>query len=301
MHLIYYIIIVILIVLIISYIIYIRRDRITNTNSFYIKNNNDVYKFIKNSCIKNDDVFPKLNKEYNTLLPEVNEGNTLLPEVNEGNTLLPEVNEGNYNIPNNLHFIWIGSQIPDKYLNNIKTYIDNNPTYNIYLWTDKTNPENINKFNSKIICKNVDNDIKIINKQIYDEITIWAGKADILRYEIIYSYGGIYLDVDSISKKPFDGNFKSNFVCIEVEYYKNISNAQFGMNKNDKFLKYVIECLAKNYNSNNKDNILIICGPPFFTTCFYHYRDKNIKLINQKFVIHNTPESYNYHTNDKNW
>ena len=44
--------------------------------------------------------------------------------------------EENYLLPDNLHFIWIGSKIPRKYVNNIQTYRDKNKKYDIYLWLD---------------------------------------------------------------------------------------------------------------------------------------------------------------------
>ena len=37
-------------------------------------------------------------------------------------------------LPKNIHFIWIGSVIPDKYIANINTYASNNPDYSIFVW-----------------------------------------------------------------------------------------------------------------------------------------------------------------------
>lgn len=207
-------------------------------------------------------------------------------------------------IPNIIHFIWIGSKIPEKYIKNINTYIENNPNYKIWLWHDNstTNVKNV-----KIQLHNI-NEFKIINKYGFQNMKKWAGKADILRYEIIYNYGGMYIDVDSISLKPFDNTiFSKPFVCIETNgLFNNISNAQFGFAMNSKFLGFVIKCLEHNINYNmnekhNLDDILSLCGPPFFTTCFYYWNSKDINCINQYYVILKNPHSYSYHTNDKNW
>lgn len=42
------------------------------------------------------------------------------------------------------------------------------------------------------------------NQDKYDEIEPFYGKADILRYEILYNYGGVYIDADIDCIKPLD-------------------------------------------------------------------------------------------------
>ena len=217
-----------------------------------------------------------------------------------------------YEIPKILHFIWIGSQLPEKYIENINTYIVNNPSYEIWIWHDEnTHLDKINNLQiSSCKMQNI-NQIKFANAYGIDKMTNWAGKADIIRYEIIYNYGGMYIDVDSRSVKAFDNNFANSFICIETEgKYNNIQNAQFGFSRKNPFLRFVIECLQENImhhvNQNGKlDDILSICGPPFFTTCFYwwmkQFENYPIKFINQAYTILHNEFSYNYHTMDKNW
>lgn len=220
-------------------------------------------------------------------------------------------------MPKIIHFIWIGSTLSDKYIENITTYIHNNPRYEIWIWhDDNTIPMQklIKKYNQRCKMQNI-NQIQFFNKFGIDKIVKWAGKADVMRYEIIYKYGGMYIDVDSRSIKPFDdnNNFNHSFVCIDSSgIYNNLTNAQFGFTKNNLFMGFVIMCLQENikchYDMNankNMDDILSISGPPFFTTCFYLWIKKHpnypINCINQRFTIQNNEFSYNYHTNDKNW
>jgi mannosyltransferase OCH1-like enzyme len=151
------------------------------------------------------------------------------------------------------------------------------------------------------------NEFNLANKYGFDNMNKWAGKADILRYEIVYNYGGMYIDVDSISLKPFDNNFTRPYVCIEISgVYNNLQNAQFGFARGSPFLNFLIKCLNENIKYQmskygNLDDILSVCGPPFFTTCFYYWNSSKINCINQNYVINKKPYSYNYHTNDKNW
>lgn len=212
-------------------------------------------------------------------------------------------------LPDLLHFIWIGSKIPEKYIDNVLSYSKNNPNYIIYIWLDNNtldiNNNNLDKLPTNIQLHNID-EINLINEKGFNLMTNYGGKADILRYEIIYNYGGMYIDIDSRSKKSFDDIFYKPYVCIELKFYNNIQNAQFGFSKKSPFLDFVIITLGKNIdyhlsNNRNLNDILSISGPPFFTTCYYYWQNLDIQCINQYYVIHNNPESYNYHTNDANW
>ena len=52
------------------------------------------------------------------------------------------------------------------------------------------------------------NKLTMINRTIYDLEPTLRGKSDIARYEILYQYGGIFLDADSywIEKENSDLN-----------------------------------------------------------------------------------------------
>jgi mannosyltransferase OCH1-like enzyme len=43
----------------------------------------------------------------------------------------------------------------------------------------------------------------MVNKSWYDKEPTYNGKSDILRYEILYQNGGIYIDADSFIMRPF--------------------------------------------------------------------------------------------------
>lgn len=49
--------------------------------------------------------------------------------------------------------------------------------------------------------------MSFICQQRIDEIEAFCGKADIMRYEILYKYGGIYLDADSLCLESLDEFF----------------------------------------------------------------------------------------------
>jgi GT2 family glycosyltransferase len=90
-------------------------------------------------------------------------------------------------IPKIIHQIWIGKKpAPTKLMD---TWKDKNPDYTYIRW----NENEIKNRNLNLNCLNRINEIEEIN-----------GKADIIRWEILYEYGGVFLDADSICIEPID-------------------------------------------------------------------------------------------------
>ena len=98
-------------------------------------------------------------------------------------------------IPKIIHQLWIGPKTPPTKL--MQTWKDIHVPlgYKYIFW----NEEEMKKrgFVSELQDK--------VNAM--DE---WNGKADILRWEILYKYGGIFVDADSICIEPFCDLLKLN-------------------------------------------------------------------------------------------
>jgi mannosyltransferase OCH1-like enzyme len=91
---------------------------------------------------------------------------------------------GEYRIPPIIHQIWLGSSFPTKYRSWQKTW-QKIPGFKYHLWTE----EDIYTFPLK-------------NRELYDKATNWGERSDIVRYEILYRYGGLYVDTDFVCLKP---------------------------------------------------------------------------------------------------
>ena len=71
-------------------------------------------------------------------------------------------------------------------------------------------------------------DVNIRNKYIFENETNMGCKADIIRYEIVYQYGGIYVDIDSVCITGFDGHFKMPLLSYtDRQRWNNVQNAFF--------------------------------------------------------------------------
>jgi len=91
-------------------------------------------------------------------------------------------------IPKIIHIVWIGddSKRPDEF---IRSWPEMNPDYEVVLWgnADLENREWYTK--------------RVIDQWLQREL---CGAADVMRWEILYRYGGIAVDADSICVRPLE-------------------------------------------------------------------------------------------------
>lgn len=81
-------------------------------------------------------------------------------------------------IPQKLHFIWLGSELPAEYAANIEVWRALLPHYEIKLWAEA----DLDSF-------------AMINRDLFEQEINYPARSDIWRYEILYQHGGVYLDV----------------------------------------------------------------------------------------------------------
>lgn len=232
-----------------------------------------------------------------------------------------------------LHFIWVGRLIPDKYKNTVIKCKQLNPTYDIILWVDDTSMSiqiKLELEKNGIIVKNIYRDELLVNiTELNKEVLRLLVKnsnggyqADIIRLYVVYMYGGIYSDIDSIWLKSLDDNFTYEFLSYRIdEECSNFSNAFFGFAKGSYILKnllnnvkYTIEFFEK-LNDRNLFQKYIpgITGPSYLTWLIKIMEPKNLNYIHQGYTIIGGPHErlysnyskegkcYCYQTCDKNW
>jgi hypothetical protein len=90
-------------------------------------------------------------------------------------------------IPKIIHQIWLGSPVPKKFQDLMQTWKQKHPDWQYILWTDK----DIGEF-------------KLVNEAAYNLAPNYGMKSDILRYEILLRYGGLYIDTDQEAVIPHD-------------------------------------------------------------------------------------------------
>ena len=101
-------------------------------------------------------------------------------------------------IPKILHFIWLG---PIPVPRSIQTWKNMHPNWKIMLWTEE-------KLKEKYM----------VNRLIYDlPNKKYNQKSDVVRFELLYRYGVVYIDADIVCLSPIDNLFKNKTEMLFVQ------------------------------------------------------------------------------------
>ncbi len=105
-------------------------------------------------------------------------------------------------IPKVVHFIWLGPRtFPRESVENVRTWMAKNPDWKFKFWTDRQRDAPCNGMETILIKKYP---FPLLSR-CYDSSENWGEKSDVLRFEILYTLGGVYVDHDANCLQPFDG------------------------------------------------------------------------------------------------
>merc|ERR1719341_2035065 len=140
------------------------------------------------------------------------------------------------------------------------------------------------------------------NEAVFTQLSKVVEKADLLKYEVVFKYGGIYIDVDTISIRPLEHHLRNSFVGYSHPWH-NICNSIFGFPQGSHFLKFVLEAARVHFAEASFENLTVPerFGPTFFTTTFVHFEDPRVKMISIDYLLKNrTKSNLLVQTNDCN-
>lgn len=190
-------------------------------------------------------------------------------------------------IPKIIHQIWIGSNpIPSKLL---RTWKDKHPDYEYILW----NETEIKNRGLQIRCQ-----------KEFDMINEIVGKVDILRLEILYKYGGIYIDADSICIEPFDEEIFLNenaFASYENENIRNglVATGTMGFSIGHPICKDMLDWIASDESKKmiNQFKAWFSVGPACLTRFLNTGNYKDVMVFPSYFFLpyHFTGVKYEGH------
>jgi mannosyltransferase OCH1-like enzyme len=190
-------------------------------------------------------------------------------------------------IPKILHQIWIGPKPAP--INLMNTWKEKHPDFEYIFWNEK-------EFENRGMIFECQDKI--------DEMETYCGKTDIMRFEILYKYGGIYIDADSFCIEKLDEEIiKKSFAGWENEVKRPglIAVGTMGFTINHPIPKKAIEFIKNNEVSYAKTGKLAWQNTgPVLLTNLYNQDSNNIKLFNvvnsYTFLPHHyTGEEYTGH------
>lgn len=154
-------------------------------------------------------------------------------------------------IPRIIHQIWIGgSPIPKEFLVFAAGWRRLHPDWEYCLWTDGQLPD-------------------LVNDGVFHAIPSLAGKADVLRYELIWRFGGIYVDMDFECLRPVDPLLEDISAFIADQRVNRPINGLFGSQREHGFACALVRDLPASFATHR--GLFHQTGPGFLRRTFYRF------------------------------
>jgi len=108
-------------------------------------------------------------------------------------------------IPKTIHQVWLGpNPMPDEFKRYSQQWKDCHPGWGWKLWSSENLP-------------------LLTNQDSFNKSLSWAGKCDIVRLELIYQFGGIYVDQDFECFKSIEPLINNDFAFIGMQTERDSS------------------------------------------------------------------------------
>jgi len=178
-------------------------------------------------------------------------------------------------IPKIIHQIWIGSELPERFKPLIESWQKNHPNWEYHLWDDEAVKEH------QFISDKM--------RELFEKATNYGMKADILRVDLLYQYGGVYVDIDFRSLRPLDPlhhNHFCKFYAACLGQSGVVANGLIGSIPKHPLLTHLIMHFKKIKTPQllSDDEIQQATGPNALTKTIHHF----ITFSNHNICIYPT-------------
>jgi mannosyltransferase OCH1-like enzyme len=169
-------------------------------------------------------------------------------------------------ISKNIFQTWYTKNLPSQIKHSIDEMIDINGEYDYFIYDDDDMYDFVKKEYGYSIYKR------------FLDIKIGAMRADIWRYMILYKYGGVYLDIDSILYgKISDLNNKNSSIITRERNPGLFVQWMLLFDVGHPILHKCIEKCIENINKVSIYDVTQLTGPHLFTSCVNDFfGDKDI-------------------------
>lgn len=150
-------------------------------------------------------------------------------------------------IPRIFHFVWLGgNQFPPQFKEYQRTWAKKHPNWVLKVWSEK------NLFN-------------LINKNYLSLCNNYSEMSDLIRYECLYRYGGIYLDVDFECFKNIEPLIEDREIFISTEDNYHLCGGIIGSVKNHPLIYRLIKKIPTQLEETKDLTSDKRIGPKFVT------------------------------------
>eukprot|EP00039_Didymoeca_costata_P029818 m.26550 g.26550 ORF g.26550 m.26550 type:complete len:312 (-) comp7807_c0_seq1:1005-1940(-) len=200
-------------------------------------------------------------------------------------------------VPRMIHYIWLGTPLRTNHAEWMVKCAEINNGWRINFWHDHPvgdkekkileDKKGIERFHVQL--RNVTAELHLfVNGDLIEKEGNFAGKSDYLRMEVLYRFGGIYIDTDALIQQPFDAYgdlFRYPFVSPGFAPYWNLCNGIFGFAHGSPFLKFALDATRENCLKYHVCGVMAGAGPGFLTGAITAYQPKDVLFIHQKHLV----------------
>jgi mannosyltransferase OCH1-like enzyme len=195
-------------------------------------------------------------------------------------------------IPHIIHHIWLGSDLPQEYEGYYQSWHTQHPDWIFIFWTD--NAANYDKGQEVIrsfdvlaqklqgivpMQRQIVVDVNALcfeNRALFDDTPYYGERSDILKWEIVERFGGVYVDTDFECLKPLDllhhmYDLYTGIQPLDTSFPGQLGAGIFAATPHHPVMKACVDTLAE---GTHKALIIDRSGPLHFTRVFFEHAGK---------------------------
>jgi len=147
-------------------------------------------------------------------------------------------------IPRIFHRIWLGPRkMPAEFAAWGESWAHCNPGWEMKLWTDSNLPA-------------------LRNRYVYDQTRGYAYRSDILRLELIHTFGGVYIDTDFECFRCIEPLLEDRKYVLFEGSSMRVPNAAFGAVPRHPLIEMLLDGVQQSWYRGNRGEEL--AGPIYF-------------------------------------
>lgn len=157
-------------------------------------------------------------------------------------------------IPRIFHRIWLGSELPEDVERFGRAWLDLHPGWTLHTWREWDMPALRNQF-------------------WFDRAPSYAGQADIARLELLYLFGGVYVDTDEEPLRSIEDLIAEMSCFIASEDGQWLSTGVVGCTPRHPFLARLIDGVPDSLLTNPDAPPNVQTGPQYVTRTWLTYKE----------------------------
>jgi mannosyltransferase OCH1-like enzyme len=191
-----------------------------------------------------------------------------------------------------LHRIWLGNEMPEDYKEYGRLWKAINPGWTMKLWTESDIFSPVSPWRNQLI---IDKMIEESKQPGADMVAFWTHVADVVCPEIVWRYGGVYINTDMKPLKPLiqlSVDWDLPWLAMEDDRYA-VNMAMYSPGR-DEFFNQAITTMPRRYFGSPGAFMNFSTGALLYEEVLSRYRRDKVQLINRKVFnpIHFTDFGY---------